>query len=62
MDMNALLIKHGNKAFKVDSEDELGVFMLVEGYKVQVRQDDASLVLGMPLSEFQPLIVGLQKV
>lgn len=62
LDINALLIKHGNKIFKVDAEDELDVFMHIEGYKIHVRQDDVSLVMGMPISEFHPLIDGLQKV
>jgi len=62
MDINALLIKHGNKTFRVDAEDDLGVFMHVEGYKIHVRQDDVSLVTGLPISECHPLIDGLQKV
>jgi hypothetical protein len=62
MDINTLLIMHGNKTFKADAEDELGVFMFVDGYKIHVRQDDVSLVMGKPLREFYPLINGLQKV
>lgn len=62
MDITTLLNKHGNKTFKVDAKDEFGVFMLVEGFKIHIRQDDVSLVIGLPISEFHPLIFGLQKV
>lgn len=62
MDINALLVKHGNMTFQVDTEDELGVFMHLEGYKIHVRQDDVSLAMGMPVSEFHPLIDSWQKV
>jgi len=62
MGINTLLIEHGNKTFKIDAKDELGVFMHVEGYKIHIRQDDVSLVMGKLLSEFHPLINGLQKV
>lgn len=62
MNITVLLNKHGNETFKVDAEDELGVFMYVDGFKIHVRKDDVNLVTGMPLREFHPLIDGLQKV
>jgi hypothetical protein len=62
MDINALLLLHGNKTFKIDAEDEFGVFMFIDGYKLHLRQDDVCLATGMQLSEFHPLIISLQKV
>lgn len=62
MDINALLILHGNKTFTVDAEDELGVIMQLDGYKIHVRKDDVSLATGMSISECHPLIYNLQKL
>jgi hypothetical protein len=61
MDINALILLHGNKRFKVDTQDDLGVFMHVDGYKLHVRQNDVSLVQGLSISEFYPLIDSFQK-
>lgn len=62
MDINALLLLHGNKRFKVDAEDELGVFMHLDGYKIHVRKDDVSLAEGMSISDFRPLIDSFKKL
>lgn len=62
MDFNALLLKYGNNIFKVDDEDELGVFMHLGGYKLHVRKDDLSLVEGTSVSEFRPLIDSVKKL
>lgn len=62
MDINAILLEHGNKPFKVDAEDEFGFFMYVDDYKIHIRKDDALLVKGMLMSEFHPLIDSLQKI
>ena len=56
MDISTLLTLHGNKTFKIDAEDELGVFMHLDGYKIHVRQDDVSLAKGLLMTEFHPLI------
>lgn len=61
MDINALIVLHGNKKFKVDAQDELGGFMQVDGYKIHVRKDDVNLVEGMSISDIHPLIDKLQK-
>ena len=61
MHINALLVLHGNKTFKVDAEDELGVYMHVDGFRLYIRQDDVSLAKGMPISEFHPFINSVQK-
>tara|TARA_R110000751_G_scaffold15290_2_gene49371 strand:+ start:67870 stop:68058 length:189 start_codon:yes stop_codon:yes gene_type:complete len=61
LNIGAIIIKHGNEIFKVDAEDDLGVFMHVEGFKIHVRQDDVNLARGMPLKEFHPLIDSLQE-
>ena len=36
--------------------------MHVDGYKLHVRQNDVSLVQGLSISEFHPLIDSFQKV
>lgn len=62
MDINSLVLQHGNKTFQVDAEDELGGVMHVEGYKVHIRQYDIDLANGMLISECHPLIASLQKM
>jgi hypothetical protein len=62
MDINSILLTHGNKTFKADTEDELGVFMHVGEYKIHVRKDDASLAMGMLVNEFHPLIDSFEKI
>ena len=62
MDINSLVLQHGNKVFKVDAEDELGAVMHIEGYKIHIRQHDVSLASGMLISECHPLIDSLQKM
>jgi hypothetical protein len=62
MEINGLILLHGNKTFKVDTQEKLGGFMHVDGYKLHVRQNDVSLVQGLSISEFHPLIDSFQKV
>jgi hypothetical protein len=62
MDINSLLLQHGNKTFQVDAEDDLGVFMFVDGYKIHIRQNDVSLAQGLPICEFHPLIDSVKKI
>jgi hypothetical protein len=49
MDINELILLHGHKTFKVDTQDELGVFKHVDGYKLHVCQNDVSLVKGLTI-------------
>lgn len=53
---------HGNKTFKIDAEDDLGVFMHVGDYKIHVRNDDVNLVKGMKMHAFFPLIDSFEKI
>jgi hypothetical protein len=62
MDINAILLVHGNETFKVDSEDELGVFMHIGEYKIHVRKDDVSLAKGMLVNQFHPLIDSFKRL
>lgn len=62
MDINGLILQHGHERFKVDTLDELGGVMHLDGYKIHIRQDDVSLANGMLISECHPLINNLQKL
>jgi hypothetical protein len=62
MDINSIIRTYGNKIFKVDAEDELGVFMHVGEYKVHVRKDDVNLAEGMKIRAFFPLIDSFKKI
>jgi hypothetical protein len=62
MDINTLILLHGSMTFKVDAEDESGVFMHIDGYRLHVRRDDVSLAQGLSMSEFHPLIDSFIKV
>lgn len=62
MDINALLMKHGNKTFKADKQDEYGAYMCVDEYKIHIRSDDISLAEGLPIHECRPLIDSLEKL
>ncbi|PKG92903.1 hypothetical protein [Paraglaciecola sp. MB-3u-78] len=61
MEINGLILLHGNKTFKVDTQDKLVVFMHVDGYKRHVRQNNVSLVQGLSISEFHILVDSFQK-
>lgn len=58
MDINIgnLLKQYGHVVFEPDGRDELNTYMIVDNYKVHVRNDDAALVQGLSFRQFHPLI------
>jgi hypothetical protein len=62
MDFNGLITKYGELRFVPDGKDESGAFMLIDEYKIHVRQDDLAIVLGLPFSEIHPLIDSYSRV
>jgi len=62
MDISSIILIHGNRTFKIDTEDELGVYMHVGEYKIHVRKDDVNLAEGMKMSAFLPLIDSVKKI
>jgi len=62
MDFNGLITKYGELRFAPDGKDDTGAFMLIDDYKIHVRQDDLSIVLGLPVSEIHPLIDSYSQI
>lgn len=61
MDNNSLILKYGRVPFMPAGTDELGTYMLIDDYKIYVRRDDLSFVVGVPVDEMYPLISRLSK-
>ena len=62
MDFNGLINKYGSLRFAPDGKDETGAFMLIDEYKIHIRQDDLAIVLGLPVSEIHPLIDSYSRI
>lgn len=62
MDFNGLITKYGEIRFAPDGKDETGAYMLINEYKIQVRQDDLAIVLGLPVNEIHPLIDSYSRI
>lgn len=56
MDYNGLVLKYGALPFYPDEKDDSGAYMLLDEYKIHVRRDDVSIVIGLPVKEILPLI------
>ncbi|MGS2720759.1 hypothetical protein [Paraglaciecola aestuariivivens] len=61
MDINALILKYGDKKFVIDDTDELGSVMHLDEYKILIRHDDVGLANGMLIKDVYPLINSLKK-
>lgn len=62
MDINRLITQYGALRFIPDGKDATGSYMLVEEYKVHVRQDDLAIVFGLPMSDIHPLIDSFVRI
>ena len=62
MDFNRLIAKYGEVRFSPDGKDDTGAFMLIDEYKIHVRQDDLAIVLGLSVSEIHPLIDSYSRI
>lgn len=56
MDLQRMIKQYAQIPFCPDGRDEKGVYMHVGDYKLHVRNDDAVLIQGMPLSDAWALV------
>ncbi len=56
MKLQNLIKQYAQTLFTPDGQDESGVYMVVGDYRLHVRNDDAVLIKGMPLSDVWALV------
>ena len=62
MDINRLVTQYSTLRFVPDGKDATGAFMLIDDYKIHVRQDDVAIAVGLPMSDVHPLIDRLIRI